>query len=651
MPVKKTKPKAKPAVKSKTAVKTKPAAKPASKPVAKPVASKAHVYDESKIKTLSSLEHIRLRTGMYIGRLGDGSNPDDGIYVLLKEVIDNGVDEFIMGNGKSIEVGIKDIAKAGSATVKVRDFGRGIPLGKLVECVSVINTGAKYNDDVFQFSVGLNGVGTKAVNALSVHFRVVAVRNGEFAEAVFQRGKLLNSRKGKLKEKLKDGTLVEFTPDPEIFKDYLFNAEFIEKRMQNYAYLNAGLTLAFNGKRFVSNRGLFDLLKEETGDDCLYPIGYYKGDHSAGGQLEIAFTHTNNYGEEYFSFVNGQFTSDGGTHLSAFKEGFLKGIQTYYKKDYKSEDVREGTTAAIAIKLKNPVFESQTKNKLGNSDIRAWVVQETRNAVEDWLHKNPEASKKLEQKINANESLRTELNAVKKEAREAAKKIALKIPKLKDCKYHLEDGKDGESSTIFITEGDSASGSIVSSRDVMTQAIFSLRGKVENVYGKKRAAIYKNEELFNMMMALGIDNDIESLRYAKIVIATDADFDGFHIRNLLLTFFLSYFEELVTANHVFILETPLFRVRTKKETRYCYSEKERDEAAVALGAQCEITRFKGLGEISPKEFGQFIGEDMRIVPVSVNTLKQVPQVLDFYMGKNTPERREYIMKNLIEDAG
>ncbi|MDR2941945.1 MAG: type IIA DNA topoisomerase subunit B [Treponema sp.] len=645
MPVKKAKPKTKP----KPAAKTKTAAKP--KSAGKPASAKTPVYDESKIKTLSSLEHIRLRTGMYIGRLGDGSNPDDGIYVLLKEVIDNGVDEFIMGNGKNIEVAIKDIAKTGAATVKVRDFGRGIPLGKLVECVSVINTGAKYNDDVFQFSVGLNGVGTKAVNALSIHFRVVAVRNGEFAEAVFQRGKLLNSRKGKLKEKVKDGTMVEFTPDPEIFKDYLFNVEFIEKRMQNYAYLNAGLTLSFNGKRFISTRGLFDLLKEETGDDCLYPIGYYHGEHSANGQLEIAFTHTNNYGEEYFSFVNGQFTSDGGTHLSAFKEGFLKGIQTYYKKDYRSEDVREGTTAAIAVKLKNPVFESQTKNKLGNSDIRAWVVQETRNAVEDWLHKNPEASKKLEQKIAANESLRTELNAVKKEAREAARKIALKIPKLKDCKYHLEDEKEGKNSTIFITEGDSATGSIVSSRDVLTQAIFSLRGKVENVYGKKRAAIYKNEELFNLMMALGIDNDIEGLRYAKIIIATDADFDGFHIRNLLLTFFLSYFEELVTAGHVFILETPLFRVRTKKETRYCYSEKERDEAAVVLGSQCEITRFKGLGEISPKEFGQFIGEDMRIVPVSVNTLKQVPQVLDFYMGKNTPERREYIMKNLIEDAG
>jgi len=653
----------------KTKTKTKP--KPAAKPKAKPASGKtktpavkaaqaktvtktkqeAAVYDESKIKTLSSLEHIRLRTGMYIGRLGDGSNPDDGVYVLLKEIIDNGIDEFIMGNGKLIDVIVKDIDKPAKALVKVRDYGRGIPLGKLVECVSVINTGAKYNDDVFQFSVGLNGVGTKAVNALSAHFRVASVRGGEFAEAVFEKGSLKSERKGKLKENVKDGTLVEFIPDPEIFKDYVFNTEFIEKRLQNYAYLNAGLTLSFNGRQFMSKRGLYDLLQEETGDECLYPLGYYKGEHSPNGQLEISFTHTNNYGEEYFSFVNGQFTSDGGTHLSAFKEGFLKGIQTYYKKDYRSEDVREGTTAAIAIKLKNPVFESQTKNKLGNSDIRAWVVQETRNAVEDWLHKNPEASKKLEQKIIANESLRTELNAVKKEAREAAKKIALKIPKLKDCKYHLEDGKDGEASTIFITEGDSAAGSIVSSRDVMTQAIFALRGKVENVHGKKRAAIYKNEELFNMMMALGIDNDIDGLRYARIVIATDADFDGFHIRNLLLTFFLSYFEELVTAGHVFILETPLFRVRTKKETRYCYTEKERDAASADLGSQSEITRFKGLGEISPKEFGQFIGDNMRLVPVSVNTLKQVPQVLNFYMGKNTPERRDYIMKNLIEDAG
>ncbi|MDR2021295.1 MAG: type IIA DNA topoisomerase subunit B [Treponema sp.] len=622
---------------------------------AAPRTGKPGVYDESKIKTLSSLEHIRLRTGMYIGRLGDGSNPDDGIYVLLKEVIDNGVDEFIMGNGKLIEVLVKD------GTVKVRDFGRGIPLGKLVECVSVINTGAKYNDDVFQFSVGLNGVGTKAVNALSSHFRVASIRNGEFAEAVFERGSLKSQRKGRLPasgDKRKsgvssqaDGTFVEFTPDREIFGDYEFNLEFIERRMLNYAYLNTGLTLFLNGKSYVSRRGLYDLLAEETGEDCLYPMGYHKGDPSNRGSIEFAFTHTNNYGEEYFSFVNGQFTSDGGTHLSAYKEGFLKGIQSFFRKDYRSEDVREGTTAAVAVKLKNPVFESQTKNKLGNSDIRTWIVQEVREAVEDWLHKNAEAAKKLEQKIQANEKLRTELNVVKKEAREAARKIALKIPKLKDCKYHLDDGKEGEASTIFITEGDSASGSMVSSRDVMTQAIFSLRGKVENMYGKKRTAIYKNEELYNMMMALGIENDVSGLRYARIVIATDADFDGFHIRNLLLTFFLSYFEELVTGGRIFILETPLFRVRNKKETRYCYNEKERDEAVGALGNQSEVTRFKGLGEISPKEFGQFIGGDMRLVPVSVNTLKAVPQVLTFYMGKNTPERRDYIMKNLVSDAG
>ena len=598
------------------------------------------VYDESKIKTLSSLEHIRLRTGMYIGRLGDGSNPDDGIYVLLKEIIDNGVDEFIMGNGKQLEIVVKD------GTAKVRDFGRGIPLGKLVECVSVINTGAKYNDDVFQFSVGLNGVGTKAVNALSSHFRVVAIRDGEFAEAIFERGDLKSERKGRIKDKQRNGTYVEFTPDREIFGDYEFNPEYIEKRIQNYAYLNMGLTLSYNGKPYVSQRGLFDLLSEETGEEPLYTMGYYRGEH-----IEFAFTHTNKYGEEYFSFVNGQYTSDGGSHLSAFKEGFLKGIQAYFKKDYRSEDIREGAISAVAVKLKNPVFESQTKNKLGNSDIRGWVVQEVKDAVEDWLHKNTEAAKKLEQKILANESLRTELNQVKKEAREAAKKIALKIPKLKDCKYHLDDGKEGEFSTIFITEGDSASGSMVSSRDVMTQAIFSLRGKVENMYGKKRAAIYKNEELYNMMMALGIENDVTGLRYARIVIATDADFDGFHIRNLLLTFFLSYFEELVTAGRIYILETPLFRVRNKKETRYCYNAAERDVALNDLGSQAEVTRFKGLGEINPREFGQFIGEDIRLVPVSVNTLKAVPQVLNFYMGKNTPERRDYIMKNLIEDAG
>jgi topoisomerase-4 subunit B len=602
---------------------------------------KSAAYDESKIQTLSSLEHIRLRTGMYIGRLGDGSSPDDGIYILLKEVIDNAVDEFIMGSGKAIGVEIKD------GMVTVRDYGRGIPLGKLVECVSVINTGAKYNDDVFQFSVGLNGVGTKAVNALSSYFRVVSIRDGKFAEAVFERGNLIKQRAGKLKDTQKNGVLVEFRPDEKIFGAYQFNMEFAEKRIKSYAWLNTGLTLILNGKKYISSRGLFDLLCEETGGSenaspCLYPIAYYKGE-----RIEFAFTHTNNYGEVYFSFVNGQYTSDGGTHLSAFKEGLLKGVQAYFKKDYKSEDIREGTIAAVSIKLKNPIFESQTKNKLGNSDIRSWIVQECKDAVEDWLHKNTEAAKKLEGKILANESLRTELNSVKKEAREAAKKIAIKIPKLKDCKYHLEDGNNGVETTIFITEGDSATGSMVYSRNVMTQAIFSLRGKPENMYAKKRTSIYKNDELYNMMMALGIENTLDGLRYARIVIATDADFDGFHIRNLLLTFFLSYFEELVTAGKVYILETPLFRVRGKKETRYCYTEKERDEAVKSVGGGSEITRFKGLGEISPKEFGQFIGGDMRLVPVAVDTLKKVPQVLNFYMGKNTPERREYIMKNLV----
>jgi topoisomerase-4 subunit B len=625
-------------------------------------------YDESKIKTLSSLEHIRLRTGMYIGRLGDGGNPDDGIYVLLKEVVDNAIDEFIMGNGKTVEITVKD------GKVIVRDYGRGIPLGKLVECVSVINTGAKYNDEVFQFSVGLNGVGTKAVNALSSHFRIVSMRDGEAAEAVFERGVLKSQKRGKPKTPQRTGTYVEFVPDAEIFPRYQFNMEFVERRIKNYSFLNSGLTLALNGVSYTSKRGLLDLLNEELGEPdatagsagtgkgadtrkgadydgadntpsacSLYPIAYYKGEHT-----EIAFTHTNNYGEQYFSFVNGQFTSDGGTHLSAFKEGYLKGVQAFFKKDYRSEDVREGVIAAVAVKLKEPVFESQTKNKLGNSDIRGPLVAETRAAVEDWLHRNSDAAKKLEQKIIANEALRTELSAVKKEAREAARKIALKIPKLKDCKFHLDDGSKGAFSTIFITEGDSAAGSMVTSRDVMTQAIFALRGKVENMYAKKRAAIYRNEELFNLMMALGIDNDVAGLRYGRIVIATDADFDGFHIRNLLLTFFLSYFEELVTGGKVFILETPLFRVRTKKETCYCYTDKERDELVKRLGASSEVTRFKGLGEISPKEFGQFIGQDIRLIPVSVSALKAVPQVLGFYMGKNTPERREYIMKNLVD---
>ena len=595
------------------------------------------VYDESKIKTLSSLEHIRLRTGMYIGRLGDGTNQNDGIYILLKEVIDNAVDEFIMGNGKRIDVEIKD------NRVKVRDYGRGIPQGKLVDCVSVINTGAKYNSEVFQFSVGLNGVGTKAVNALSSYFRVVSVREGKAAEAIFERGKLISNKTAKIKEGTKDGTYVEFVPDTEIFGQYAFNMEFVERRLWNYAYLNAGLTIVCNGAKYVSEKGLLDLLNSELEGESLYPVGYYKGK-----QIEFSFTHSNAYGENSFSFVNGQFTSDGGTHLSAFKEGFLKGVNEFYRKNYKSEDVREGMAAAVAVKIQDPIFESQTKNKLGNTDVKGWIVAETKSAVDDWLHRNPESAKALELKITANEKLRTELNTVKKEAKEAAKKIALKIPKLKDCKYHTEDGAKGENTMIFLTEGDSASGSMVGCRDAMTQALFSLRGKPENMYGRKRTDIYKNAELYNLMMALGIENDIEGLRYNKIIIATDADNDGFHIRNLLLTFFLGYFEELVTGGRVFILETPLFRVRNKKETRYCYSEAERDQALADLGTSCDVTRFKGLGEISPTEFGRFIGDDMRLVPVEVQSLKNVPKLLEFYMGKNTPQRRDFIVHNLLE---
>ncbi|MBP5588746.1 MAG: type IIA DNA topoisomerase subunit B [Treponema sp.] len=602
--------------------------------------SSRKVYDESQIKHLDALEHIRLRSGMYIGRLGDGSNQNDGIYVLLKEVIDNSIDEFIMGYGKKIDVSVKD------NRVKVRDYGRGIPLGKVIECVSEINTGAKYNDDVFQFSVGMNGVGTKAVNALSSYFRVVSVRDNECFEAVFEKGKLLASRKGKLKEKQPNGTFFEFVPDADIFGKYNYNLEFVEKRMWNYAYLNEGLTIRFNGQDYHSTNGLFDLLKKEIEDTSLYPIGSYVGEH-----LRFAFTHTNGYGENHFSFVNGQYTTDGGTHLNAFKEGFVKGINDFYGTNYKAEDVREGMAAAVLVKVKDPVFESQTKNKLGNTDVRAWIVPEVQSGLNDWLHKNPEAAKKIEEKIKANEKLRTELSAVKKEAKEAAKKISIRIPKLKDCKYHVQDGAKGDNSMIFITEGDSATGTMTHSRDASFQAIFSLRGKPENMCGKKQSEIYKNDELYQLMMALGIETDVENLKYAKIIIATDADNDGYHIRNLVMTFFLGYFEELVTTGRVFILETPLFRVRNKKENIYCYSEDERDKAQAKLGRGAETTRFKGLGEINPTEFRQFINpETMHLTPVEISQLKTVPQLLNFYMGKNTPERRAFIEKHLLSNA-
>ena len=591
------------------------------------------IYDESKIKTLSSLEHIRLRTGMYIGRIGDGSDPEDGIYVLLKEIVDNAIDEFIMGHGKKIDIAID------KSRVSVRDYGRGIPLGKIVECVSVINTGAKYNDDVFQFSVGLNGVGTKAVNALSAHFRVVAYRDGKCAEATFERGELKSEKKGNTQES--NGTLVEFLPDADIFNTYEYNVEYVERRMWNYACLNSGLSLHFNNQKFISKNGLLDFLDREVGDTATYAPAHYRGQH-----LEFAFTHTSNYGENYFSFVNGQYTSDGGTHQSAFREGLLKGVNEFYKKNYNGVDVRESMSGAVAVKLKDPVFESQTKNKLGNTEIRGWIVSETRSGVVDFLHKHPDAARQIQEKINQNERLRKELNAVKKEAKEAARKVAIKIPHFKDCKYHLDDKKFGEASTIFITEGPSAAGSMVAARDVMTQAIFGLKGVPLNVFGKTKAAIYKNEELYNLMTALGIEDSVENLRFNKVVIATDADYDGFHIRNLLMTFFLNYFEELVTSGHIYILETPLFRVRNNKETRYCYSEKERDNAMKAL-KNPEVTRFKGLGEISPSEFGQFIGPDIRLIKVDVRSLAAVSTTLEFYMGKNTPDRRDYIIENLV----
>lgn len=593
-------------------------------------------YDESKIQTLSALEHIRLRPGMYIGRLSDGSHFEDGIYVLLKEIIDNSIDEFIMNHGTRIVIAIDE------NKVSVRDYGRGIPLGKVVQCVSVINTGGKFNDDVFQFSVGLNGVGTKAVNALSSYFRVASFRDGKKSEAIFQQGEIVDQKGGKTSER--DGTLIEFIPDADssIFGEYAFRDEFIEERLWNYAYLNTGLTLEYNGKTFHSRKGLLDLLDKQVGGEALYSTI-----HARKEKLEFAFTHTQNYGESYFSYVNGQHTSDGGTHLSAFKEGILKGINEFYKKSYAAPDIREGLVGAISIKLQDPIFESQTKNKLGNTDVRTWISNEVKEQIIDFLMKNPDEATKVSEKIANNEKLRKELAAVKGAAREAARKVSLNIPKLKDCKYHLNQHKQkGEESMIFLTEGDSASGSLVSVRDVQTQAIFSLRGKVLNVFNKKKTEIYKNEELYNLMIALGLENGIEGLRYGKVIIATDADTDGYHIRNLLMTYFLTYFEELALSGRLFILETPLFRVRNKKKTIYCFNEAQRDEAVLEI-THAEVTRFKGLGEINPSEFKQFIGENMRLIPVSIFSSKDMHKTMKFYMGDNTPERREFIMENLV----
>jgi len=593
------------------------------------------VYDESKIRTLSSIEHIRTRPGMYIGRLGNGSHPDDGIYVLLKEIIDNAVDEYIMGFGRRIDITISPDNR-----VSVRDYGRGIPLGKVIDCVSVINTGAKYNDDVFQFSVGLNGVGTKAVNALSLHFYVKSVRDGRFKSARFHQGRLVEEEEGACDEP--NGTLVEFMPDPEFFRECAFQEKYVRRRLWTYAYLNPGLSLYWNGERFYSRNGLLDLLEEKVDEEKVYPIVHYQGK-----QLEFAFCHTRSFGETYYSFVNGQHTSDGGTHESAFREGILKGVNEFLGRSLDGRDVRNGVVGAISIKLKDPVFESQTKNKLGNHEIRGDVVNRVRNFIVAYLHQHPEVAQALQDKIGQNERVRREIQAVKRQAREQARKTSLKIPNLRDCKYHLNDGTEkGERSMIFLTEGQSAAGSMVSCRDVETQAIFCLRGKPLNCYGQKLAAVYKNEEFYCIMKALGLEDGMEGLRYGKVIIATDADVDGLHIRNLLVTFFLTFFEELVLADRLFILETPLFRVRNKQKTIYCYSERERDEARKALGKNAEVTRFKGLGEISPSEFGQFIGPDIRLLPVTVENMHSVPELLAFFMGRNTPQRRDYIMEHL-----
>lgn len=601
----------------------------------------AKKYDESAVKSLDALAHIRLRPGMYIGRLGDGSHPDDGIYVMLKEAIDNSVDEFIMGHGKKIEIELDEK----TSTVRVRDWGRGIPLGKVIDCVSQINTGAKYNDDVFQFSVGLNGVGMKAVNALSSHFAVKSVREGEFVQVEFAKGILKEKSKGKTKEE--DGTWIEFTPDPAIFKKYDFKKELIVKRLWHYAFLNVGLTLIYNGEEIRSKNGLLDLLNEEVKEDRLYEPLHYRGKH-----IEFALLHSSSYGETYFSFVNGQYTHDGGTHLSAFKEGILKGVNEYAKKNFQGIDVREGIVGAILVKVKDPVFESQTKNKLSNSDIRADVVQEVKDALQDLLYKNEETGKKIIDRIFFNEKLRKELAAVKKEAKEKQKKISFKIPKLRDSKFHYGDGsKEADNTVIFLTEGDSASASIVMTRDPLTQAVFSLRGKPLNVHGMKLDQLYKNEEMYNLMSALNIEDDLANLRYNKVILATDADVDGMHIRNLLITFFLTYFEGLVVGGHLHILETPLFKVRNKEKTIYCYSEEEKNQAAAELKKGLEITRFKGLGEISPDEFKQFISKDIRLLPVMIQNLSDIKPTLEFYMGKNTPARKAFIMENLESDYG
>jgi topoisomerase-4 subunit B len=604
-------------------------------------------YNESSIKSLDWREHIRLRPGMYIGKLGDGSSKDDGIYVLVKEVIDNSIDEHMMGYGKAIDVSITE------SKVTVRDYGRGIPLGKVVDVVSKINTGAKYDSNAFQKSVGLNGVGTKAVNALSNFFKVQAFREGATKLAEFKKGVLVSDPKqGKSSEK--NGTLVEFEPDDSMFKGYRFIPEYLDDLMWNYAFLNAGLTINYNGRKFFSKDGLLDLLRQKSDpEEIRYPIIHLKGD-----DIEVALTHANQYGEEYYSFVNGQNTTQGGTHLAAFREGLVRGVRDYFakdKKDFDAADIRASVIAAIAVRVQEPVFESQTKTKLGSVNmapdgpsVKNFVGDFVAKEIEIFLHKNPKVAEEMLKRIQQSERERKEIAGIKKLANERAKKANLHNKKLRDCRIHFDDEKTikGQQTMIFITEGDSASGSITKSRDVEIQAVFSLRGKPLNSFGLTKKVVYENEEFNLLQHALNIEDGLEGLRYNKVIIATDADVDGMHIRLLLMTFFLQFFPELVKAGHVYILETPLFRVRNKKETIYCYSEEEKRKAVEQLGAKPEITRFKGLGEISPDEFGTFIGEHIRLQPVTIDKEKHLVKTLEFYMGKNTPDRQEFIIDNL-----
>ncbi len=605
-------------------------------------------YTEENIRSLDWKEHIRMRPGMYIGKLGDGSAADDGIYILLKEVIDNSIDEYVMGHGRNIDLKIED------GLVSIRDYGRGIPLGKVVDCVSKINTGGKYDSKAFKKSVGLNGVGTKAVNALSENFRVVSVRDGKAKVAEFERGDLVKDHKLK-KSKDPNGTLVEFRPDTEVFKKYRFRSDYVENQLWNYAYLNAGLKMNFNGKTLVSRRGLYDLLERKTASENLrYPIIHMKGD-----DLEIALSHGNHYGEQYHSFVNGQNTTQGGTHLNALREAIVKTVQEHFNKNYDRRDILSSVIAAISIRVEEPVFESQTKTKLGSSDVgpdgptvRTFVVNFVKEKLDNYLHRHPDTVKALEKRIKQSERERKEIAGIKKLANQRAKKANLHNKKLRDCRLHFSDSnrkteeERRKATTIFITEGDSASGSITKARDVQTQAVFSLRGKPLNCYGLTKKVVYENEEFNLLQHALNIEDGLDDLRYNRVVIATDADVDGMHIRLLLLTFFLQFFPELVRNGHLYILETPLFRVRDKQKTFYCYSEEEKQEAIGQLRGAPEVTRFKGLGEISPGEFKDFIGEDIRLEPVTLNEDTNIDDVLQYYMGKNTPSRQEFIIDNL-----